>query len=114
MIVKTRFSQFSKLRYDKFLRRHFDEQIVSDVMRRKCQALKRGPSWNYRFGIAAREGPPYDGAIGSAGVERRRIGEHGGGGDSVRRNCAGPYASHGSAPHDSLSRRGSEGHILGD
>lgn len=67
-------------------------------------------SWNYRVGIVRGEAPPDDGAIGSAGVERRRMVEHGGGRDSVRRKRFRPYARHGSALHDSVSRGESGSH----
>ncbi|XP_059441979.1 E4 SUMO-protein ligase PIAL2-like [Corylus avellana] len=42
----------------------------------------------YRVGISGGEAPPDDGAIGSAGVESRRLVQHGGGGDSVGRRRA--------------------------
>ena len=74
------------------------------------EILSSRPSWTHRVGIGAREAPPDDRAVGSTGVERRRIFRRGGGCDSVRRSRAGPHAGHGSALHDSLSRGDSGSH----
>ncbi|KAL6180471.1 hypothetical protein ACLB2K_047134 [Fragaria x ananassa] len=54
------------------------------------------------------DGAQDEGAIGSAGVECRRVVEHSGGGDAVRGRCGGPYARDGSALHHDFSGRGRE------
>lgn len=59
---------------------------------------------SYRVGLGGGEVPPNNRAIGSAGVQSRRRVEHRRGDDSVRRRRGWPYARHGSALHDSVSR----------
>lgn len=70
----------------------------------KWWTMSQRASKNYRVGIGQGEVPPDDGAIGSAGVERRRLTQHSGGRDSVRGRRARPYGRHGSALHDTVSR----------